>query len=67
MILDLYGRILAETGKAEDAMVTAELDASLLAEATGRLWIRARRPELYAPLTIPTGLEADTRTMKFEE
>jgi predicted amidohydrolase len=67
MILDPYGRILAETGKADDAMVVADLDASLLAEATGRLWIRARRPELYAPLTLPTGQECDTRTLKFEE
>ena len=67
MILDPYGRILAETWKADDAMVIADLDASLLAEATGRLWIRARRPELYAPLTMLTGLECDTHTMKFEE
>lgn len=67
MILDPYGRILAETGKADDAMVTADLDARLLADATGRNWIRARRPELYAPLTIPTGLECDVRKLKFEE
>jgi predicted amidohydrolase len=67
MILDPYGRILGETWKAADAMVIADLDASLLSEATGRKWIRARRPDLYAPLTIPTGLECDTRTMKFEE
>ena len=67
MILDPYGRILAETWKADDAMVIADLDASLLADATGRNWIRARRPELYGPLTVPTGLECDTRTMKFKE
>jgi predicted amidohydrolase len=67
MILDPYGRILAETWKAADAMVIADLDASLLADATGRSWIRARRPDLYAPLTVPTGLECDTRTLKFEE
>jgi N-carbamoylputrescine amidase len=67
MILDPYGRILAETWKADDAMVIADLDASLLADATGRKWIRARRPDLYAPLTVPTGLECDTRTLKFEE
>jgi predicted amidohydrolase len=67
MILDPYGRILAETWKADDAMVVADLDASLLSEATGRKWIRARRPDLYKPLTIPTGLECDTRTLKFEE
>jgi len=67
MILDPYGRILAETWKADDAMVVADLDAGLLADATGRMWMRARRPELYTPLTIPTGLESDTRTMKFKE
>ena len=67
MILDPYGRILAETGKADDAMVVAELDGNLLPEATGRKWIRARRPELYLPLTIPTGNECDTRKLKFEE
>ena len=67
MILDPYGRILAETWKAGDTMVIADLDAGLLAEATGRKWIRARRPELYAPLTQPTGLECDTRTLKFDE
>jgi predicted amidohydrolase len=67
MILDPYGRILAETWKADDVMVIADLDASLLDNATGRLWMRARRPDLYAPLTIPTGLECDTRKLKFEE
>ena len=67
MILDPYGRILVETGKADDAMVTANLDAALLTTATGRRWIRARRPELYAPLTVATGSECDTRKLKFEE
>ncbi|WP_146526632.1 nitrilase family protein [Novipirellula artificiosorum] len=67
MILDPYGRILAETWKAEDSMVLADLDASLLEDATGRNWIRARRPDLYKPLTVPTGRECDTRTLKFKE
>lgn len=67
MILDPYGSILAETSKPEDAMVVADLDAGLLSDATGRKWIRARRPDLYSPLTIPTGLECDTRKLKFEE
>ncbi|EMI20399.1 carbon-nitrogen hydrolase [Rhodopirellula maiorica SM1] len=67
MILDPYGRVIAETWKADDAMVVADLDAGLLADATGRGWIRARRPELYTPLTVPTGLERDTREMKFDE
>lgn len=66
-ILDPYGRILAETWKAGDAMVIADLDHRLLADATGRNWIRARRPELYGPLTVPTGNERDARRLKFEE
>ena len=67
MILDPYGRILAETWKAGDDMVVANLDASLLADSTGSRWMRARRPQLYGPLTVPTGLECDTRKLKFEE
>ncbi len=67
MILDPYGRILAETGKAGDDLVVADLDRGLLADATGRSWIRARRPELYGPLTVPTGNECETRKLKFAE
>ncbi|MDB6162193.1 MAG: acyltransferase [Gammaproteobacteria bacterium] len=67
MILDPYGRILAETHQAADAMVTADLDASLLETATGRRWIRARRPELYGALTVRTGHERDTRELKFQK
>jgi predicted amidohydrolase len=67
MILDPYGRILTETWKADDAMVVADLDPALLTDATGHKWLRARRPELYTPLTIPTGLECDVRKLKFEE
>jgi predicted amidohydrolase len=67
MILDPYGRILAETWKAEDAMVITELDPRLLTHATGRKWMRSRRPELYHPLAVRTGRESDARHMKFEE
>lgn len=64
MVLDCYGRILSETGKAGDALVVADLDASLLERCTGRRWIKSRRPELYGPLAVPTGLEQDTRSLK---
>lgn len=67
MILDPYGRVLAETSKAGDAMVVADLDASLLESATGAKWIRARRPELYGPLAVRMGKESDARRLKFEE
>ncbi len=65
MILDPYGRILAETWKANDDMVVADLDPALRDNCTGLRWIRSRRPELYGPLTIPTGLETDTRSARF--
>ena len=65
MILDPYGRVLAETWKAGEDMVVAELDASLLATSTGRMWMAARRPELYEPLTRRTGAERSTRELKF--
>jgi len=66
MVLDPYGRILAETWKAGDEMVTADLAASLLEQSTGRRWITTRRPELYGPLTVPTGRERDTRSVRFD-
>jgi predicted amidohydrolase len=66
-ILDPYGRILAETWKAGDDMVVADLDASLLEKATGRLWMQARRPELYGELAVPTGRERDAHQLKFEQ
>jgi len=67
MILDPYGRVLAETWKAGDDMVVADLDASLLERATGRLWMQARRPSLYGELCIPTGRERDAHALKLEE
>ena len=66
MILDPYGRILAETWKAGDDMVVADLDSRLRERCTGVRWIRTRRPELYASLTQRTGREQDTRTVRFE-
>ncbi|UCC68209.1 MAG: acyltransferase, partial [Armatimonadota bacterium] len=67
MIIDPYGRILAETWKAGDDMVVADLDASLLVESTGIRWIKTRRPELYGPLTVRTGIEQDTRAVRFDD
>jgi predicted amidohydrolase len=67
MILDPYGRILAETCVAADAMVVADLNPALFENCTGRKWLRARRPALYTSLTVPTGNECDVRKLKFEE
>jgi len=65
MILDPYGEIIAESRAAGDAMVVADLDASLLETSSGRRWLRARRPELYESLTQRTGMERDTRSVRF--
>ena len=62
----VYGRILAETWKAGDEMVIADLDATLRDRSTGVRWIRARRPSLYRSLTEPTGVEQDPRSVRFD-
>jgi predicted amidohydrolase len=66
MILDPYGEVLVETCKAGDDMVVADLDAEVLPTSSGRRWLKARRPELYAPLSVPTGEERDTRSVRFD-
>ena len=66
MILDPYGEILVESTKADDDMVIADLDGSVLPTSSGRRWLQARRPELYEPLTIRSGNERDTRSVRFD-
>ncbi len=66
-IFDPYGRVIASTDVADDAMIVADLDTQLRHECTGQRWLRARRPDLYAPLTVPTGIERDVRTVRFEK
>lgn len=65
MIIDTYGRILTETWEPADTMLIADLDHNLRDDNTGQRWITARRPDLYSPLTIPTGNEVDIRTARF--
>lgn len=65
MIIDPYGRILVETWAAEDALVTADLDLSLIPTSTGRRWLRGRRPDLYSVLTDTSGDRLDPRTARF--
>lgn len=66
MIIDPYGRILNETWAADDKLVVAEADLSLVSESTGQRWIKTRRPELYGPLTQQTGKEIKTRALRFD-
>ena len=65
MILDPYGRIVAETWAARDDTVIADLDLDLVPLSTGQRWIRGRRPELYEPLIRRTGDELDPRAARF--
>lgn len=67
MILDPYGRIVAETPVPDEAVVVADLDLDLVPLATGRRWLRGRRPELYDVLTRRIGNELDPRTARFTE
>ncbi|MBA61942.1 MAG: acyltransferase [Planctomycetaceae bacterium] len=66
MILDPYGRIINETWLAQDTLVTGELDFSIQQQSTGARWLRARRPELYDPLTRPLAQTESTRDIRFE-
>ncbi|HEY6092890.1 MAG TPA: nitrilase family protein [Gemmatimonadales bacterium] len=67
MVLDPYGEVIRETRSFADDMVVADLDASLIPTASGRRWLRARRPELYGSLARPTGQEIETRRVRFGE
>ena len=66
MILDPYGRTLAETESIGDDLVIADLVASVRERATGVRWARARRPELYGILTERLGSEVSARRARFE-
>jgi len=66
MIIDPYGNILTETWEAADKMIAANLDFSLLPQSTGRRWIKSRRPNLYGSLTVATGMEENTRKIRFQ-
>ena len=65
MIIDPYGRILAETGKAGDDMVVADLDTDLLERSSGRRWMKGRRPDLYRDIVAINGDEVSARDARF--
>ena len=67
MILDPYGDVLAETWKAGEEVVVADLEAEMRTMCTGVRWIRSRRPDLYTEVATPTGREQDIRTVRFSK
>jgi hypothetical protein len=53
MILDPYGEVLVESYALGDDVVVGLCTADKLEHASGRRYLRARRPELYSKLTEP--------------
>jgi len=53
LILDPFGEVLAECRSLENEVITATLAPEALSLASGRSYIRARRPELYGKLVEP--------------
>ncbi len=53
MVLDPFGEVLAESQALGDDVVVALLTAEKLDQSSGRRYLAARRPELYAKLTEP--------------
>ncbi|MGC4940126.1 nitrilase-related carbon-nitrogen hydrolase [Kribbella sp. DT2] len=66
MIIDPYGRIVAETPVADEAVVAADLDLDLVPLSTGRRWLRGRRSELYDLLTEHQGNELSPCEVRFD-
>ena len=67
MIIDPYGRIVAETWAARDRMVMADLDLDLLPLSSGRRWMRGRRPELYGVLTAAQSYTVSPQEARFSD
>ncbi|MBU2895794.1 nitrilase family protein [Vibrio hepatarius] len=55
MIINPYGKIIAETDSVTDDMIIADLNGEELNMCTGRRWIRGRRPDLYHPIVVEGG------------
>jgi hypothetical protein len=53
MILDPHGEVIAESQMLDDDVVLAWLAADTYTQASGRRYLKARRPDLYGPLTQP--------------
>jgi predicted amidohydrolase len=53
MVVDPFGEIQAESHQLEDDVVVTTLSASKVAQASGRRYLRARRPDLYGKLVEP--------------
>jgi predicted amidohydrolase len=53
MILDPYGEIIAESRALDDDVVVGLLTEGKIENSSGRRYLKARRPELYARMVEP--------------
>jgi predicted amidohydrolase len=53
MVLDPFGEIIAESTALDDDVVVGHCTAEKIAVSSGRRYLKARRPELYAKLAEP--------------
>jgi predicted amidohydrolase len=53
MVLDPFGEVIAESNMLDDDVVIATLTPEKLQLASGRRYLKARRPELYGKLVEP--------------
>ena len=65
MVLDPYGRVVAESTAIHDDIVAADLDLSLVPTSSGQRWMQGRRPELYGVLVERRGDEQSARSTRF--
>jgi len=55
LIVNPFGRVLAEAGKTGDKIITADLERDLIYQARKSMpMLRDRRPDLYTAITTPT-------------
>ena len=55
MVLDPFGEVLAECHQLGDDVCLGVCTREKIEQSSGRRYLRARRPELYTPLTEPSG------------
>ena len=53
MVLDPFGEVIAECRALDEDVVVAMLTPDKLEQASGRRYLRARRPDLYQKLVEP--------------
>jgi predicted amidohydrolase len=62
MILDPHGEVLVESAALDDDVTVGLLTATAFEQASGRRYLRARRPELYGKLVEPHPAGSDAVT-----